>query len=173
MPLHPEIVVRDAGVDDSDAIRELTLAAYGQYSDRMAASAWAALLSAVHAALSTDIHAQRIVAEQDGSILGSVLLFPQSEDAYPGLPAHAQRPEIRLLAVAPEARGLGIARRLVDECIRRAKVSGAEAIGLHTSISMREAIQLYKTLGFRRDAANDIVLDGAELVESYQLDLKD
>ena len=79
--------------------------------------------------------------------------------------------EIRLLAVAPHARGRGVARRLVEECIRRARASGASEIGLHTSKSLASAIALYERMGFARVPERDFHPDGAELVQAYRLSL--
>jgi ribosomal protein S18 acetylase RimI-like enzyme len=80
-------------------------------------------------------------------------------------------PEVRLVSVAPEARGRGVARALMDECLRRARSSGATAIGLHTSRSMQAAMQMYKRMGFVRVPEFDHQPPGAELVEAYRLEL--
>ena len=166
-----EIVVRDARADERDAIRKVTLAAYEQYATIMASSAWVGLRHALATALTIGGGAQRIVAEKASVVVGSVLLFPPSTNAYGGIAATAPWPEIRLLAVAPTARGLGVGRLLIDECIRRARVSGADAIGLHTSPSMREAIRLYESFGFTRDPDLDIHIEGAEPIQAYRLSL--
>jgi GNAT superfamily N-acetyltransferase len=166
-----EVLVRDARPAERDALRELTLSAYAQYATIMEPSAWVLLREALIAALTADSGAQQIVAEGDGRLLGSVLLFAASTDAYGTVGPRADWPEIRLLAVAPEARGSGVAKLLVADCVRRAKGLGAVAIGLHTSPSMREAIRLYEGFGFRRDPAHDIHVEGAEPIDAYQLPL--
>ena len=71
-------------------------------------------------------------------------------------------PEVRLVAVDPNLRGRGVARALVDECVRRARTSGATALGLHSSRSMRAAIRLYERMGFVRDPDHDFQPPGAE-----------
>lgn len=165
------VTLRDAQPSDRDAVRELTLRAYGEYAAVMEPAAWAALEGAVRSALASHAPAERIVAEQDGALVGSVMLYPPAEAAYGALAGEMPWPELRLLAVAPGARGGGIARLLVDECIRRARRMGATAMGLHTSRSMRAAIRLYERMGFVRDPARDFQPDGAEVVEGYRLDL--
>jgi GNAT superfamily N-acetyltransferase len=55
---------------------------------------------------------------------------------------------LRLLAVAPAARGRGLARRLTDWCIARARLQGATRLGLHTSEAMTTARNLYERMGF-------------------------
>ena len=126
------------------------------------------LRHAIEEVLSDDRVAQRIVAEQGEVLIGSVMLFPPSVDAYGERGPRIRSPEIRALAVAPGARGLGVARMLVNECMRRAREAGANAIGLHTSPSMRDAIRLYESLGFTRDPQLDIHIEGAEPIEAYR-----
>jgi ribosomal protein S18 acetylase RimI-like enzyme len=99
------------------------------------------------------------------------MLFPPAADAYGGLADEVPWPELRLLAVAPEARGLGVGQLLVDECVIRARRAGAAALGLHTSRSMRAAKRMYERMGFVRVPEHDFQPPGAELVEGYALRL--
>lgn len=167
------VLVRDARPDERDAVRALTLGAYAQYAAVMTPGTWAGLEGAVRAALDAEVPAERIVAECDGALVGSVMLFPPAVDAYGGLAARAPWPELRVLAVAPEARGLGVGQALVEECVRRARASGAAAIGLHSSRSMAAALRMYERLGFVRDPATDFQPDGDELVQGFRLALRD
>jgi len=164
-------VVRDARPDDSDAIRDLTLDAYAAYGNIMEPESWAGLSAAVRAALASSDPMERIVADDHGTLIGSVLLYPASARAYGDLAVEASSPELRLLAVAREARGRGVGRALVDECIRRARQSGAAALGLHTSKSMATAMQLYERMGFERAPELDFQPPGAEVVWGYRLGL--
>ena len=164
-------VVRDATASDRDAIRELTLRVYSEYARVMTPDAWAGLDAAVRSALAEEDVAQRIVADDHGTLIGSVLLYPPATSAYGGLAGASRVPELRLLAVAPEARGRGVGRTLVEECIRRARRDGATELGLHTSRSMVAAIQLYTRMGFERAPELDFQPPGAELVEGYRLPL--
>ena len=56
--------------------------------------------------------------------------------------------EILNLAVAPEARRKGVARRLVGEALVWGKSSGARRAFLEVRESNRAAIRLYESLGF-------------------------
>jgi ribosomal protein S18 acetylase RimI-like enzyme len=163
--------VRDARQDEHYAVRDLTLRAYAEYADLMAPSAWEGLDGAVQAALDTDEPAERIVAERDGRLVGSVMLFPPAVAAYGGFTKRASSPELRLLAVAPEARGQGVGRALVDECVRRARSLRATELGLHTSESMQVAVGMYERMGFERASEHDFQPEGAELVTGYRLRL--
>jgi ribosomal protein S18 acetylase RimI-like enzyme len=59
----------------------------------------------------------------------------------------------------------------VDECVRRARASGASELGLHTSESLRAAIRMYERMGFERAPEFDFQPEGAELITAYRLDL--
>jgi ribosomal protein S18 acetylase RimI-like enzyme len=164
------IVVRAARADERDEVRALTFRAYEEYSQTMEPPAWNALKQAVSAALESP-DAERVVAERGGRLLGSVMLFAPDADAYEGVAERPGRPELRLLAVDPSARGQGIAERLVTECVNRSRAMRARELGLHTSRSMRAAIDLYRRLGFVRAPEDDFQPEGAELVEGYRLRL--
>ena len=170
-PVRGEIHLREAQAHDRTRIRELTLSAYREYATLMEPEAWAALEQALHGALSGDDGLTRLVAESDGVIVGSAALYEPGSDAYGDLASRAEWPEVRLVAVDPAVRGRGIARALVDECVRRARASGATRLGLHTSRSMTAAKRLYESMGFVREPTGDFQPTGAELVEGYRLEL--
>ena len=163
--------IRDASTSERETIRELTLRAYAEYAEIMEPASWLGLRQALQDALASDAPAERIVAEDAGHIVGSAMLYPPATDAYGALVAASAAPEIRLVAVAPEARGRGIARALVEECIRRARGQGAKEVGLHTSRSMSAAMAMYADLGFVRAPERDFQPPGAERVEGYRLRL--
>ncbi|HEX8674148.1 MAG TPA: GNAT family N-acetyltransferase [Longimicrobium sp.] len=166
------VTIRDARSADRDTIKALTLTAYSELASMMAPEAWAGLDGAVRAALEVEGEGvERIVAERNGEIVGSEMLFAPSADAYGGLAERASWPELRLLAVAPTARGAGVGQALVDECVRRARESGARELGLHTSESLRAAVRMYERMGFERAPEYDFRPPGAELVMAYRLPL--
>ena len=134
-------------------------------------TSWAELDGAVRGALASNAASECIVAEDNGQLVGSVMLYPANADAYGDLARAVDCPEVRLVAVAPEARGRGVARALMEECIRRARAWGATSLGLHTSRSMSTAMALYARMGFERDPRTDFQPPGAELVEGYRLRL--
>jgi predicted N-acetyltransferase YhbS len=166
-----DIVVRDARPEDRDAVRHLTLRAYAEYATIMSPTSSALLERTLHEALDSDSQSHRIVAEHEGKLLGSVMLYPPAIAAYGDLARPTPWPELRLLAVAPEARGLGIGELLVHECIRRLRTHGATELGLHTSISMRGAMRLYERMGFVRAPEYDFQPEGTDLVQAYRLRL--
>jgi DNA-binding MarR family transcriptional regulator/GNAT superfamily N-acetyltransferase len=66
---------------------------------------------------------------------------------------HAGAPtDLKRMWVAPEARGLGLGRRLLLELERRAREAGARVVRLETNRSLKEAIHLYRSSGYREVA---------------------
>jgi DNA-binding MarR family transcriptional regulator/ribosomal protein S18 acetylase RimI-like enzyme len=70
---------------------------------------------------------------------------------HPDAPA-----ELKRMWVAPEARSLGIGRRILGDLERLAREHGAEMVRLETNRNLSEAIALYRASGFREvPAFND------------------
>lgn len=167
----PPIQLRDAREDEMPRVRTLTFHAYAEYQAAMTPEAWTGLKNALDRVFAAERDASTIVALNDGLLVGSVLLYPAKSKAYgDALPA-LDWPEVRLLAVEPAMRGRGIAKALMAECIRRAAASGAAAIGIHTSRSMRVAMAMYREMGFLRAPEYDFQPPGAERVEAHVLPL--
>ncbi len=82
---------------------------------------------------------QAWIAELDGSIVGSIFLM-QSLDP--------KTAKLRLLYVEPDARGLGIGRKLVDACITRAREIGCDTLELWTNSVLVSARRIYEAAGF-------------------------
>jgi len=165
--------IRDAGAGDRAAIEAVTLSAYQQYGAVMPSDLWDRYRQNIVATLAAAPPKTQIVAEADGRIVGSVLLYRAgTELVRPGGGSMTLAlPEVRLLAVAPSARGQGIGVLLMGECVRRARESGAKALTLHTTDMMQAAMRLYERLGFQRMRELDFEAAPGVTVKGFRLSL--
>jgi len=164
--------IRDAKEGDQEAIGEVTLAAFQEYAAQMPIH-WEGYRQGILATLANVEPAEQIVAEREGVIVGAILLYPAGSVYSPpnNPPMTRAWPEMRLLAVAPAARGFGIGAALVHECIRRARRSGSQALTLHTSDVMQVAMRMYERMGFVRDPELDFRLSETVTVKGYRFNL--
>lgn len=142
--------IRNALKSEIEFIRKQRIEAYSEHAEAVSKEHWEALKQAISSNADSQPDVELIVAEEQGKIIGSVVLFPAKTDAYEGYVEELDYPEIRMLAVAPDARGKGAASALISECIERTKKKGFKAVGLHTGEFMKNAIKLYERLGFER-----------------------
>jgi len=118
---------------------------------------------AAHFVQAFDVERERCwIAELGGEIVGCVFLVSKS----------ATVAKLRLLLVEPDARGLGLGARLVDECIAFARQAGYRKIVLWTQSELLAARRIYEQRGFRRVAEEPHRSFGRDLVaETWELKL--
>lgn len=155
------VQIRVARPDDYAALGELTLAAYaavdpstleGDYPDELRDVAGRAAGADVLVAVDT-------AGDGEGTggrnpVLGGVTYVPGPDSPS----AEFTDPDaagIRMLAVAPGARGRGVGEALTRACIDRARAAGRRQILLHSTDRMTVAHRLYQRLGFERDRSLD------------------
>ena len=82
---------------------------------------------------------QILIADVDGRPVGCVAIVPEGDDgAF----------ELSKMAVAPELRGRGTGRRLLQEAIDCARSLGARSVFLGSSTKLGSAVHLYEAAGF-------------------------
>lgn len=148
-----DLVIRQAAPDEYDTLGEITARAYlldGLLDFGESDLYLGELRDVAKRAAAADV----LVATQGEQILGGVTFVPSG-----GPMADIARPgeaEIRMLAVAREARGRGAGEALVRACVDRARATeGCVRVVLSTQRTMRSAHRIYERLGFVRVPERD------------------
>ncbi|WP_026119918.1 GNAT family N-acetyltransferase [Nocardiopsis potens] len=158
------MIVRDMLPEEAAEVGELRVAAYRAedllsvhppYTEvlrRLGSGGKGEILVAAHAAGdASDVDAAADPGGGPGTapaLLGTVMIEPWTPNSEVARGAHET--EVRALAVAPQARGRGVARALMAEVERRAAARGADRIVLSTQPAMAAAQRLYTSRGFTR-----------------------
>lgn len=130
---------------DAPRIDELAVTAFEQFKD--AYTDWPVFRTRLSCMSALSETGEIIVAELDGAIAGAVAYIgPGKEKAAFFQP---EWPVMRMLVVAPEARGRGIGKALAEACLARAVRDGANVFALHTSELMHVALPMYQRMGFK------------------------
>ncbi|MCU0912605.1 MAG: GNAT family N-acetyltransferase [Rhodobacteraceae bacterium] len=134
--LHGRLYAEEAGFDDSfGPLVAGILRDYLATRDRTVERAW--------------------IAEDGGLRLGSIFCVRGPEG----------RAKLRLFLLAPEARGRGLGRRMLDLCLRHARDRGFPGLTLWTHESHEAACALYRAAGLRVTRSVPVRSFGQDLIE--------
>jgi GNAT superfamily N-acetyltransferase len=156
--------VRQARPEEYEEAGRITAGAYREFV-RPGETAWEEYLrhlADVGRADRTTI----LVAVEDGRILGSATLeldgrIAEDEDG----PLADVESHIRMLGVAPDARGRGVARALMAACEDLAREDGKRVMTLFTTRRMPAAQRMYASLGYAQGP--DRVFDDGFVLLSF------
>ena len=161
--------MREALPDEYAEVGRVTAAAYREFV-RSSEGPWEDYLEQIADVASRAERTTILVAVEDGRILGSATLeldgrVEEAEDP----PLRPGEAHIRMLGVAAEARGRGVARALMSACEQLAVGRGRTRMTLHTTHRMEAAQRMYPALGYRRD--EDRVLEDGFVLLSFSKSL--
>ena len=141
-------LVRRAAPDDHAAVAELTAQVYR--GEGYSSAAYEPQLRDVASRAST---ATVLVAVDGDRLVGAVTVATRggewAEQAVPG------EAVVRMLVVAPDARGSGAGEALVRACLDTARADGCTLVRLSSQEDMTAAHRLYERLGFVRTPSFD------------------
>lgn len=102
------------------------------------------------------------IAEIDGAFAGCIFLVRNTDE----------QAKLRMLLVEPSARGFGLGKRLVTECIAFSRQAGYRSITLWTNDVLVAARSIYAKQGFVMVDAEPVSQFGVEMVsETWELTL--
>jgi len=133
------MLIRAATNADAEMIRTLVFGVLDEYG-----------LKASHEGVDADLNdiegnyvarggAFEVVLAADGRLIGTVGLYPKSDGVC----------ELRKMYLAPNARGRGLGKQLLERMLERARQLGFRRVELETAGVLVEAIGLYTRYGFR------------------------
>lgn len=95
----------------------------------------------------------------DGKLLGGVVYFNDMQYYGSGGTTTQEKNAagFRLLAVDPNARGLGIGKLLTEACIQKAKDAKVSQLIIHSTKAMQTAWKMYENMGFKRSEDLDFL----------------
>lgn len=103
--------------------------------------------------LGTDGRGEILVAADEDRLLGTAVFEPWSPESE--IARNADEAEIRAFAVAPEARGRGVGRDLVNALVDRAREEGVSRLLVATLPEMVSTQYVYRARGFERVPERD------------------
>lgn len=146
----PQISIREACKDEWTTVADVTQASYAEYGATADPEFWRMYEANTRQTLLNDPDIVRLVLTEDGTIIASAIYCPPYEKKLGGATIKNPFPEMRLLSVLSAHRNKKLGDLLIQECEKRARESGAQAITLHTTKLMTVAKAMYERRGYAR-----------------------
>jgi putative acetyltransferase len=140
--MNSEIILRPIAPGDDAALARVirdTLTEFG--AAKPGTAYYDAATNHLHALFQQTPRSAYFVAEQNGELLGGGGIFPTEN-----LPADTV--ELVKLYLLPAARGRGVGKALINQCLEAARAAGYARVYLETTEELTQAIPLYEKLGF-------------------------
>ena len=132
-----DVVLRPATEADAPRLAATIASAFAQYRGKLVPESGAFRETAEGIAAELAKDAGAIVAERNGEMLGCVMTKVMEGDLYFGR-----------LAVVPDARGLGLAKRLVAAVEADARARGLAGVRLGVRVVLIDNQRLFQSLGY-------------------------
>jgi ribosomal protein S18 acetylase RimI-like enzyme len=165
------VEIRDARTEEFSEAGRVTAEAYREFV-QPGETAWEEYLTQIADVAGRAPRTRILVAVEGGRILGSATLEldgrVEPDDDPVLIPGEAH---IRMLGVAPHARGRHVATALMAACERLALEAGCSRMTLHTTHRMSAARAMYEALGYER--LRDRVFPDGFVLLSYAKDLRE
>ncbi|HEY5923135.1 MAG TPA: dihydropteroate synthase [Kofleriaceae bacterium] len=149
------MVIREAGPDEWRTWRDLRLRALADAPDAFGGTleaaqardeaSWMTSTAKRHDAVS-------LFAERDGVAVGMSFIMIADDQ---------RKADLYAMWVAPEARGTGVGKQLVDAGLRWARSRAASDVALRVADTAHAARRLYQRCGFRDNGERSVVREGA------------
>jgi ribosomal protein S18 acetylase RimI-like enzyme len=146
--MNNELIFRTAFPEEREQLRQLGLLAYGQYAGTLSPENWEMMQQGLSSEANWDglmNQSTPFVCAAGNQLVGMAFLFGSGNptEIYP-----ADWSYIRMIGIHPDYEGQGIARKLTQCCIEKAREAGEQTIALHTSGIMKAARHIYESMGF-------------------------
>ena len=131
------VVLRAATAADAPVLAAIIAESFAQYRGRLVPESGAFRETAESIAAELKKGAGAFVAERNGETLGCVMTKPMEGDLYFGR-----------LSVLPTARGLGVAKRLIEAVEAEARRRGLAGVRLGVRMVLTDNQQLFASMGY-------------------------
>lgn len=136
---HSGITYRRATNADREAVRAIVHSVLEEYGLKPAPGTTDADIEDIESFYDARGGLFEVLVDAGGTVLGTVALAQHSEGVA----------ELRKMYFLPELRGRGLGRATLTRMIAQAAAMGYVGMYLETASSMREAISLYESAGFK------------------------